>query len=124
MASGVEHRGGLRPPRSSDVRTDELRPFPGSGGGGRPRGPGTWKSIRHDEDVEMTPRPFVPLRQAFKRCGEDISPGRGVAVHFILQAMCFFHMGDSKKTKGKKECMDGWGDGGVQQIICWYNLII
>lgn len=37
----------------------------GEGRGGE-RGPGaTWKSIRHDEDVETTPRPFV-LRQAFK----------------------------------------------------------
>lgn len=33
---------------------------------GRGGGPGaTWKSIRHDEDVETTPHPFV-LRQAFK----------------------------------------------------------
>lgn len=38
----------------------------GAEGEGRGGGPGaTWKSIRHDEDVETTPRPFV-LRQAFK----------------------------------------------------------
>lgn len=31
----------------------------------------------------------------------------GAAVHFILQAMCFFHIGDSKKKKKKNVWVDG-----------------
>lgn len=35
----------------------------------------------------------------------------GAAVHFILQAMYFFHIGDSKKKKKKNV---GGGGGGIQ----------